>query len=90
MLRWCQMNTVAAAQLYLPAVQILLCDIAYETCTVEKTLAMRTGRASHRIYQWLRLLSMLPARPGITIIFFLLFHTVSPPITSETVTVGVQ
>jgi len=64
MLRWCLINTVAAAQLYLPAAQKLLCDIA----TVRKSLAMRTGRAAHRMYQWFWSLSMLPARPCIAAI----------------------
>ena len=34
MFHWCQINTVSDAQLYLPAAQKLLVDIAYETCTV--------------------------------------------------------
>ena len=67
-LRWCQINTVSAAQLYLPASQKLLCDIAYETCTVRKSLAIRTGPAGHGIYRWFGSSSMLPAHPCINAI----------------------
>ena len=52
MLRRCQINTVSLVQLYSPEAQKLLYDIASETCTVQKSLAIRTGPAGHRIYQW--------------------------------------
>jgi len=35
MLHWCQTNTVAAAQLYLPTAQLQLCNIVGGACTVQ-------------------------------------------------------